>query len=310
MSFASDVKSELLQIDLENDCCMLAQLSAILRMNGDFVIRRGSFGINFATENAALARQVLKSIKKHFQVTTEVVVTRSQKLRKNNRYQLKILPAPEVGKLIDKLRLHPSDDGRIEHSLLISPCCRRAFLRGVFLASGSVNTPEAHYHLEIVTHNENFVQTILRLMKHFKLQPKTTDRKNEYVVYLKEGDAIVRFLSVIGAHDALLKFENVRVVKQMRNQVNRLVNCETANLDKTIQAAFYQVECIRFLQQNQAFDSLPPKLKEIAELRLEYPESNLSELVELHGNLSKSGMNHRLKKLENLAVELGMRKQE
>lgn len=310
MSFASDVKSELLQIDLENDCCMLAQLSAILRMNGDFVIRRGSFGINFATENAALARQVLKSIKKHFQVTTEVVVTRSQKLRKNNRYQLKILPAPEVGKLVDKLRLHPADDGRIEHSLLISPCCRRAFLRGVFLASGSVNTPEAHYHLEIVTHNENFVQTISRLMKHFKLHPKITDRKNEYVVYLKEGDAIVRFLSVIGAHDALLKFENVRVVKQMRNQVNRLVNCETANLDKTIQAAFHQVECIRFLEQNNAFDTLPPKLKEIALLRLEHPEGNLSELVAIHGELSKSGMNHRLKKLENLASELGMRKQE
>lgn len=308
MSFATEVKSELLQIDTEKYCCMRAQLSAILRMNGNFIIRQGALGLNFITENAALARQVLKLIKKQFPVNTEVLVTRSPKLKKNNRYQIKILPAFEVNDLVERLRLQPTDDGHLEHNFLSRPCCRRAFLRGAFLASGSLNKPESDYHLEIVSSNENFANTILRLMKYFDLPAKITDRKNEFIVYLKEGDAVIGFLSVVGAHDALMRFENVRIVKQLRNQANRLTNCETANIDKTIQAAFRQVAAIKFLQKTAAFESLPYKLKDIATLRLEHPDSNLTELTELHGSLSKSGLNHRLKKLETLAVELGMEK--
>lgn len=176
------------------------------------------------------------------------------------------------------------------------------------MASGSVNKPEGDYHLEIITSNKNFADTILRVMKYFDLPVKLTDRKNEYIIYLKGGDYIINFLSVIGAHNALLKFENVRVVKQMRNQVNRLVNCETANLDKTVQAALRQVESINFLKsKEQYWCELTVALREAAELRLAYPDSTLSELVELNdSNISKSGLNHRLKKIERLAIELGM----
>ena len=308
MSFSAEVKAELTRIEIEKNCCMLAQLSAVLRMNGDLVIRRGNFGINFITENAALARQVLKLLKQQFKVSTEVVVTRSRRLKKNNRYQVRILPAAEVLPVVNSLRLLPGDDGRLENDLLLSPCCRRCFLRGVFMASGSVNKPEGDYHLEIITSNKNFADTILRVMKYFDLPVKLTDRKNEYIIYLKGGDYIIYFLSVIGAHNALLKFENVRVVKQMRNQVNRLVNCETANLDKTVQAALRQVESINFLKsKEQYWCELTVALREAAELRLAYPDSTLSELVELNdSNISKSGLNHRLKKIERLAIELGM----
>ena len=134
------------------------------------------------------------------------------------------------------------------------------------MASGSVSKPEGDYHLEIITSNRNFADTIVRLMKYFSLPVKLTDRKNEYIIYLKEGDAIINFLSITGAHNALLNFENVRVVKQMRNQVNRLVNCETANLEKTVQAALRQVASINYLIEQNEFASLPPALKEVAQL--------------------------------------------
>ncbi len=307
MSFATDVKAELLRVELEKYCCMRAQLSAILRMNGNLVIRGEGMGLNFITENAALARQVLKLIRNRFSVGVEVVVTRSAKLKKNNRYQLKIIPAPEVRGLIEHLHLKFADDGHLEKSLLRTVCCRKAFLRGAFLASGSLNKPESDYHLEIVSANENFAHTILRLMRYFELNAKLIDRKQSYIVYLKEGDMITDFLSLIGAHNSLMEFENVRIVKQLRNQANRITNCETANIDKTIRAAFRQVESIKYLQSNGVLEQLPPKLRDIALLRLQYPDSNLNELRSLHhADISKSGLNHRLKKLEIMANELGM----
>ena len=190
MSFSAEVKAELTRIEIEKNCCMLAQLSAVLRMNGDLVIRRGNFGINFITENAALARQVLKLLKQQFKVSTEVVVTRSRRLKKNNRYQVRILPAAEVLPVVNSLRLLPGDDGRLENDLLLSPCCRRCFLRGVFMASGSVNKPEGDYHLEIITSNKNFADTILRVMKYFDLPVKLTDRKNEYIIYKSRNSGV------------------------------------------------------------------------------------------------------------------------
>lgn len=307
MSFATEVKAELLRVESDKYCCMRSQLAAVLRMSGDFVIKEGRAGINFNTENAALARQVLKTVKTQFYAATEVVVTRSTKLKKTNRYQIKIIPTPEALSLIEQLQLNLDNDGRLERTLLLTSCCRKAFLRGAFLASGSVNKPESDYHLEIVSSNENFAHTILRLMKYFDLNAKMVDRKQEYIVYLKEGDAVTGFLSVIGAHNCLMDFENVRIVKQLRNQANRITNCETANIDKTIKAAVRQVAGIKYLQKMGVFENLPYKLKNIAELRLQYPESNLTELASLyHSNISKSGLNHRLKKLEIMANELGM----
>ncbi|MBO6266297.1 MAG: DNA-binding protein WhiA [Acidaminococcaceae bacterium] len=306
MSYSSEVKNELARLEGQKPCCEKAELLGVLRLSGALVLRGKNIGIHFSTENAALARRVLQVLKSNYPVQTEVVITRSRRLKKNNRYQVEVIPDSNVAKALQELQILPSwEDER--QNLLRKACCRKAFLRGVFMAGGSVSRPAGDYHLEIVTENEELARLIVKIMHGFSLSAKMTDRKNNYIVYLKDGDHITDFLSLIGAHQALLEFENVRIVKDMRNQVNRRVNCETANLNKVIRASVLQVACIRYLQEHGRYDLLPEKLKEAAELRLRYPDISLNELVEYtEGTVGKSGLNHRLKKIRQIAVNEGM----
>lgn len=308
MSFSADVKNELARVTGEHNCCHIAELAALMRMGGTMLIGgNNNLGINFTTENAAVARKVLMLIKRGFDLKTEVVVTRGRRLKKVNSYLIKVVPSQIVTEVLTVLGIMRDDvlNGGRDAGLLRKGCCRRAYLRGAFLGGGSVNKPEGEYHLELVTGNEDFAKTLVRLLKSFGSVAKLTDRKQDYVVYLKDGDAITSFLRIIGAHNALFAFENVRVVKDMRNQVNRLVNCETANLQKTVNAAVRQVERIHLIDRKIGFSKLPPSLREAAELRLEHPEATLQELVDLAGGqVGKSGMNHRLRKLEQIALEL------
>ncbi len=306
MSYSSDVKNELARLEGQKPCCEKAELLGVLRLSGALVLRGKNIGIHFSTENAALARRVLQVLKSNYPVQTEVVITRSRRLKKNNRYQVEVIPDSNVAKALQELQILPSGEDE-RQNLLRKACCRKAFLRGVFMAGGSVSRPAGDYHLEIVTENEELARLIVKIMHGFSLSAKMTDRKNNYIVYLKGGDHITDFLSLIGAHQALLEFENVRIVKDMRNQVNRRVNCETANLNKVIRASVLQVACIRYLQEHGRYDLLPEKLKEAAELRLRYPDISLNELVEYtEGTVGKSGLNHRLKKIRQIAVNEGM----
>lgn len=308
MSFAADVKNELARVVDDKDCCQLAELAALMRMGGTMVIGgSNNLGVNFTTENAAVARKVVTLIKNGFAVKTQVVVTRGRRLKKNNTYHVRVLPSPLVTELLSKLGIMSGAGINMskDSGLLRKVCCRRAYLRGAFLGGGSVNRPEGEYHLEFVTGNIDFAKTLARVMKTFKLPARITDRKQDYIVYFKEGDAITSLLRVIGAHGALMEFENVRVVKEVRNQVNRLVNCETANLQKTVNAAVRQVENIKLIAQTIGIDKLPAVLREAAEIRLSYPEATLQELVQImDGKITKSGINHRLRKLEQIAAEL------
>ena len=294
------------RLEGQKPCCEKAELLGVLRLSGALVLRGKNIGIHFSTENAALARRVLQVLKSNYPVQTEVVITRSRRLKKNNRYQVEVIPDSNVAKALQELQILPSGEDE-RQNLLRKACCRKAFLRGVFMAGGSVSRPAGDYHLEIVTENEELARLIVKIMHGFSLSAKMTDRKNNYIVYLKDGDHITDFLSLIGAHQALLEFENVRIVKDMRNQVNRRVNCETANLNKVIRASVLQVACIRYLQEHGRYDLLPEKLKEAAELRLRYPDISLNELVEYtEGTVGKSGLNHRLKKIRQIAVNEGM----
>ena len=182
---------------------------------------------------------------------------------------------------MEELQLLPAENEGGKTSLLTTPCCRKSFLRGAFLAGGSISRPASDYHLEMVTENQDFAKMIMKTMQGFSLPVKITDRKNDYIVYLKEGNGITSFLSVIGAHNALLEFENVRIVKEMRNNVNRVVNCETANLNKVVQAAVQQLESIRYIEKHLGLGKLPLTLRETAELRLNHPDASLNELVDL-----------------------------
>ena len=193
----------------------------------------------------------------------------------------------------------------IHNRLLRQNCCRRAFIRGAFLAAGSVSAPERSYHFEIVCSSEAKAQQLQALLGSCEIDARIVLRKRHYVVYVKEGSQIVELLGLMGAHVSLMQLENVRIVKEMRNSVNRKVNCETANLNKTVSAAVRQVEDIRYIKAHGGLHELTDGLEETARLRLEHPDASLKELGDmLSPRVGKSGVNHRLRKLSLIAEQL------
>ncbi|MDI3328397.1 MAG: DNA-binding protein WhiA [Alicyclobacillaceae bacterium] len=303
MSFASQTKKELTGT-VGKKCCKRAELSALIRLNGSLNGPPNRLVLDVTTENAAIARRIYTLLKEVSGVPAEVLVRKKMRLKKNNIYMVRV--SRGAAAVLEGLGIGWDGAGlrsEVPDALLQQDCCRRAYMRGAFLAAGSVNNPEgSSYHLEITFHDLPHCRGFLRLMEGYDLGGRVIERKKGYVVYLKEGEKIVEFLNLIGAHQALLRFEDVRILKGMRNQVNRLVNCETANLNKTIQAAVRQIENIRLLERTIGLENLPPKLREVAELRLRHPEINLQELgAMLGGGVTKSGVNHRLRKLDEWA---------
>ena len=197
-------------------------------------------------------------------------------------------------------------DKVVQNPLILKQnCCKRAFLRGAFLCVGSMSDPNKAYHLEFVCETEEQAEMLQELIAHFDLETKIICRKNHYVVYMKEGSAIVDLLNVIGARISLMNLENLRVEKEVRNFVNRKVNCEAANISKTVHAANKQIEDIIYIQKHYGMQNLPEQLREMAEVRLEHPESSLQELGRyLNPPVGKSGVNHRLRKLSELAERI------
>lgn len=306
MSFAAQTKKELTLIETDA-CCEKAELSALIRMNGAVQLSNGRVILDISTENAAIARRIYTLIKKTYKVHTELLVRKKMRLKKNNVYIVRV--PGQVQELLSDLKIVSEGfvftEG-IEKEIVRGNCCKRAYLRGAFMAGGSVNNPEgSSYHLEIASIYEEHCRALTQLANKFDLNARFIERKKGFVFYIKEGEKIIEFLSLIGAHQALLRFEDVRIMKDMRNSVNRIVNCETANLNKTIGAAVRQIDNIRLLQREVGLESLPEKLREVAEIRLQHPDMNLKEVGDmLKGNVSKSGVNHRLRKIDELAEKL------
>jgi len=303
-SFASEVKNELSRIFYEKECCKKAELTALLRLSGSlFTNDAGVFGIKFTSNNAAVARKTLSLVREvNPNIPAKVSKEKSLKLRKRPGYNIIISPSNESQKLLNSLGFVTLEGFSIErenHSLR-KICCQKAYLRGAFLATGSVNKPEAEYHLELSTVSRTFAKFLLDIMKKLDFPAKMTDRKEEYVVYLKEGEAILDFLGMMQADFAAERFEAARNLKEVRSQVNRIVNCETANLSKTVAASLKQVESINKLKKLNIFDTLKIELQETAKARLDNPELSLSELAALL-RVSKSALTHRMKKLNELA---------
>ncbi|OYD08163.1 DNA-binding protein WhiA [Paludifilum halophilum] len=307
MSFASTTKQELTRID-SMEHCQRAELSALVRVNGAVQLNGEHIRLDVSTENNAIARRTYTLIKQLYRVQPEVLVRKKIRLKKNNTYVVRIRAGAD--KILQDLRILGERLERIRgiHSdLIIRECCRRAYLRGAFLAGGSVNNPDSvSYHLEIVSTYQDHSEDLCDLLNQYRLHAKWLERKKGFVVYIKEGDKIGELLNIIGAHQSLFAFEDVRIMKDMRNSVNRLVNCETANLNKTIQAAMRQVENIRLIEQEIGLDQLPDRLREIAEARVKYPEVTLTELGQMlpGRKVSKSAVNHRLRKLDHIAEKL------
>lgn len=306
MSFAAEVKKELTGLAVQKNLAQ-AELAALIRMNGSLSLNNHQFVLNVQTENAAIARRIFTLLKEHYGVRSELLVRRKMKLKKNNVYIVRL--KQETQKILLDLDIMDGAmfQSHISNEIKQSEKKTRAYLRGAFLASGSVNNPEtSRYHLEISSIYEEHNQDICDLLNQFDLNARTLERRNGHITYLKGAEKIADFLTLIGATNSMLKFEDVRIVRDMRNSVNRLVNCETANMNKTIDAASKQIENIHFIEATVGLQSLPEKLQEIAELRIQNPEISLKELGEMipSGAISKSGINHRIRKINDFADNL------
>ncbi|MDO9591992.1 MAG: DNA-binding protein WhiA [Erysipelotrichaceae bacterium] len=315
MSFSSTTKNELCQIRGEDRCCQIAELSALIKISGSIGYSRGKgLSLTLTTENPAIARRIFTSFKRIFGMSAEILIKQNRMLKKANTYMIVVQGAEEILKTLKIIEASEGNfrfENGIPEGIENKECCIRAYLRGVFLGGGSLSDPEKGYHLEIVANDEPYALALTRMMGHYDLTPHIILRKNHWVVYVKEGDQIVDFLNVIGAHTILLEFENIRILKQMRNDVNRLVNCETANLNKTVESSYHQMEDIEYIRDRVGLDYLSDQLREVAQIRLENREATLKEIGELMDPpLGKSGINHRFRKIEKIAAEFRERLEE
>ena len=311
MSFSATTKNELSRTEPEKKCCKLAEIAGFIRMCGTIKLSGGKVSVMLVTENPAVARHFKRLVKDYFGTNADLVIAKTAILKKGHYYELMINAEKnaeqilrETGILMVREGCNYISDG-IYTDLIKTKCCKRAYLRGVFLGAGTISDPEKAYHLEIVCNSEVLSNDVKKLINSFGLHSKSVLRKNSHVVYLKEAEQIIDFLNILGAHGQLLDFENIRIVKEMRNKTNRINNCDSANLDKTINASAKQLENIRLIDEARGLNSLPDKLLEAARLRLESPEASLIELAEMMDPpIGKSGINHRFKKIEEIAEKI------
>ncbi len=290
MSFSSEVKEELSKHLGKSRHCQLAELAALTAFQGRLHEPEDGRKQVQDSENEILSNKYELLYKCLFQ---------TDKIAYNKR---KIC---EAIKMWDETADLEVITDTINGILIQQNCCKRAYIRGAFLAGGSISDPNKSYHFEIVCRSEPQAVQLRETINSFDMDAKIVERKKHYVVYLKEGSQIVDILNIMEAHVALMNLENVRILKEMRNSVNRKVNCETANISKTVNAAVKQVEDIIYIRDTAGLESLPENLREMAELRLEYPEAPLKELgTYLEPPVGKSGVNHRLRKISMIAEEL------
>lgn len=283
MSFSGEVKEELAKHISSARHCQIAELAALLGFCGQYGRdASGGYTIGFQTENEAVVRKSFTLLQKTFNIDNDATLSEEQ--------------------MQDFYSMFGDLEAPVSQKLIKNSCCQRAFLRGAFLSIGSISDPQKGYHMEFVCTDEAKAEQLRKVMQGFEIDAKIVMRKKYYVVYLKEGAAIVDLLNIMEAHVALMNLENLRIVKEMRNSINRRVNCETANISKTVNAASRQIEDIEYLREHYGFKKLPENLRQMAEVRLEYPDAPLKELGGyLDPPVGKSGVNHRLRKLSEIA---------
>ena len=285
MSFSGEVKKELTEHVSKSRHCQLAELAAFLNFSGIKAGMGEHRFLSFESENEELVRKYFTLVRKTCNIKVCITNVEEEQITGNLFHE----------------------DLTVKSRYLQNSCCKRAFIRGAFLTSGSMSDPEKAYHFEIVCDSEQKAVQLQEMINSFGMDAKTVQRKKNYVVYLKEGEQISDMLNIMEAPISMMKFENIRILKEMRNSVNRQVNCETANIHKTVSAAVRQLEDIRYLQKTVGLEHLPVQLREIAYVRLEYPDATLKELgTYLEPPVGKSGVNHRLRKIEAMAEDLRM----
>lgn len=286
ISFSAKVKSELAGIMSNFKHCRKAELVGMFQYGGQIGrVESDSYTVGFHTENEEVLKKGFTLLRKTFNIIIDQNLTEQQ--------------------LFEFLERMDAVEAESLENITNRNCCKRAFIRGVFLAVGSISDPEKGYHLEFVCEEEEQAKFLHNIIATFDIESRVLERKQHFVVYVKEGAGIVDLLNVMEAHVALMELENLRIIKEMRNTVNRRVNCETANINKTVNAAAKQVEDIQYIEMHKGLASLPDGLYEMARIRLEYPLASLKELGEmLVPPVGKSGVNHRLRKISEYAERL------
>lgn len=318
MSFSGDVKEELSGQMPGSRHCRIAELTAIITMCGAVrITARDRVYLLIHTENLHVAKKFVLLLRKGFGVTAETSV----QVRRGRRspgyvYTAAVTSHEEAVRVLRAAGLLHSgpdiweDMASDKNRITARTCCKRAYLRGAFLAAGSVSDPRKSYHTEIVCQSAEKAAQLRALMSAFGLDARTVERKGHSVVYMKEGEQIVDLLNVMEAPRSLMELENIRILREISNSINRKVNCEAANIHKTVDAAVRQIDDIRYIQKTTGFDDLPEGLREMARIRLEYPDDPLGELgKKMVPPLGKSGVNHRLRKLSAIAEQIRSRQE-
>jgi hypothetical protein len=306
MSFTDQVKEELTHKDKYDYSEQLAELAALIRIDGSIQISNKHLAVKVTLYHGNLARRIYSLIKERFGFSIEIRVRQDKRFNLSHSYDIIVTPQPGVREFLLELGFLSPDNSLVFHikeEYLNSRKLSQAYLRGLFLGGGSVNKPQSEYHLEFSCQRESVAEDLKTLLAKFDLEAHQTEHKGYYVIYFKSYAEVVKVLNIIGAHQAMLKMENDHIVKGLKNDVNRRVNFETANLEKSVSAAMDQLEYIDIIEREEGLDSLSPGLREMAELRRENPYASLKELGEIL-DLSKSGVNHRLRRIKKIAQNL------
>lgn len=312
MSFSSTAKDELIRLPMGKSCCILSELSALTQTSGSLALRGlGRVQVTYRVENTALARRIFLLLRTQLNITAKLHFVQHSRLG-GRRYCVLTLGDQDSQTLLIALHMMERDEeGHISlkrtapRHPMTRQCCRRAFLRGAFLGCGSMNNPEKSYHFEWVAEDQSLRQTLAKLLDKSGLPVHEHVRKGQNVMYLKGAQQIADMLALMGASQAVLEMENIRIKKQMRAEANRASNCDEHNSERMLNAADEQIEAIKLISIQRGLFTLPPGLQEIARLRLEHTSLSLNELGQLMDPpVGKSGVNHRMRRLMDIAKEI------
>ncbi len=309
MSFASDVKKELTLLT-GDPCCQMAELSALLRSNGEIFISSDGLRIDYLTQNPTIAKRVVKLLKSVYQTDIELITKKQNRLNRRNMYIVRV--TKDVSFIIKELELMEglTPMNNIPVDLVNSDCCKRAYLRGIFISCGSVNSPTtSNYHLELLLKDDVHAKDVLNLINTFRYNAKMIERHKGWMIYIKEAEKISDFLKLIEAYGSVMKFEDIRIYRDISNSVNRMNNCDIANQKKALASAQKQMEDIQYIEATIGLENVTERLREAAILRMENPELSINELLDIAEEItgkemSKSGLNHRFRKLREIANDL------
>ncbi|MGI6238710.1 MAG: DNA-binding protein WhiA [Christensenellales bacterium] len=310
MSFAADARSEIAHAEIDRACCARAELAAALIASGGISFRgQGVYRLALSAPEATTIRRYFTLIKKYYGVIGEIRVVKTDRFRALTRYRL-LIPDGDAHTLLAEaglidpnalfgVRMAPAP------TLFADPRCRAAYLRAAFLFCGTISNPEKSYHIEFAAPNEQFAQSIIESLEYYKITAKYTCRKSKEVVYLKGSEAVSDVLTVLGAHASVLAFENIKIAKELRNNITRQVNCDNSNINRAMLSAERQIADIQTIESELGLDRLPESLRSVAMMRMENPDISLAGLGEMMTPpLGKSGVNNRLRRIADIAGKL------